>query len=169
MRAALVAFVAACASVPPPAAPAASAGALSLLEASTDLDGTVVVASDARATIAVVFASWCGHCRHELDLLAGMRAAHPGARILGVNYRGHEEYAERGSPEAVRSYVAEHAPWLRVVPAGEPLFSALGRPPKIPFIVIYDRSGKPVAHYDRLERPPPSADELAAVLRALGA
>ena len=47
--------------------------------------------------------------------LADLRASHPGMRILGLNYKGHEEYNRWGSSDAVRAYVAEHASWLRVV------------------------------------------------------
>jgi thiol-disulfide isomerase/thioredoxin len=175
MRVLIWALVVGCAAAPaapaeaPARSPHRSDGALQLIEASPDLDGTVVGRSDARATIAVMFASWCPTCQHELGLLAGLRAAHPAARIIGVNYRGHEEYEHLGSAAAVRSYVAHRAPWLRVVPAGEPLFAALGSPESIPLIVIYDRDGVPVARYDRSERPSPGADELVAVLRSLGA
>jgi thiol-disulfide isomerase/thioredoxin len=184
MRALLLAFVTACvgakAPAPPvspgagadadaarPAAPPARHAAFTLLEASPDLDARVVGPSPAPATIAIVFASWCGHCRNELAALDRVRAAHPATRVVGVNYRGHEEYAGRGGDSALRAYVAEHAPWLRVVPAGEALFSALGRPPKVPTIYIYDRAGALVARYDRRDGPLPGEAELAALLRGL--
>ena len=117
--------------VAPPAAPAAPpASVLAQVEASVDLAGTVVGASDARATIVVVFASWCSHCKAALDVLGALRPDHPRLRVLGVNYKAHEEYAERGSAAAVRAYVAASAPWLRVVPADDALFTVLGRPPR---------------------------------------
>lgn len=177
MRALALAFVTACVGAGPPAPPPTPAGnparppdgALVLIEASPDLDHRVVGRSDAPATIAIVFASWCVHCRGEFEVIARVRAAHPTSRVLGINYRGHEEYAGRGSDPAVRAYVAAHAPWLRVVPAGEALFQALGRPPKVPTIYIYDRAGALVARYDRRDRPLPGEDELAAVLRGLDA
>jgi thiol-disulfide isomerase/thioredoxin len=188
MRALLLAFVTACvgakAPAPPvspggdaarspgadaarPPAPPARHAAFALLEASPDLDARVVGPSAAPATIAIVFASWCGHCRDELAVVDRVRAAHPDARVVGINYRGHEEYAGRGGDSALRAYVAEHAPWLRVVPAGEALFEALGRPPKVPTIYVYDRAGALVARYDRRDRPLPGEAELAAVLRGL--
>ncbi len=171
MRAAVLAFLAGCAAAqaPAPAAPAAPSrdAALALIEASPDLDGAVVGPAGAPATIAVVFASWCSHCRHAFGVLGRALAAAPDTRAVGVNYRGHEEYDGRGSAAAVRAYVAAHAPWLRVVPAGEPLFAALGRPPLVPTIYVYDRAGALVARYDRRDRELPGEDELAGLLREL--
>lgn len=171
VRALVALLVAACAASPPAHAPPAPprAAALVLLEAALDLDGRPLGASEARATVAISFASWCVHCHRELDLLAGMRAGYPGARFVGVNYRGHEEYAGRGGDAAVRAYVAGHAPWLRVVPVGDAAFAALGRPPKVPTLFVYDRGGALVATYDRRTRALPSAGELGALLRGLGA
>lgn len=158
-----VASLAGCPRPPPPAAPVPRpAPALAAVEAAPDLDGRVVGPRDGRPTIVVVFASWCGHCHHALAELATLG---DGVRVLGVNYRGHEEYDHRGDSAAVRRYVAEHAPWLRVVPAGEVLFRALGRPPKVPTLYVYDRGGALVARYDRRERAIPDARELRAVLR----
>jgi thiol-disulfide isomerase/thioredoxin len=142
---------------------------LGSLEASTDLDGALVGPSDARATIVIVFASWCEHCKAELDVIATLRATHPRMRVLGVNYQAHEEYAERGSAYAVRAYVAASAPWLRVVPADEALFAALGRPTKVPTIYMFDRAGSLAAVFDRQRRPVPGAAELGELLRGLGA
>ncbi len=139
------------------------------IEASADLDGAPVGASTARATIVVVFASWCEHCKTELAVIDSLRAAHPRLRVLGVNYRAHEEYADRGSAAAVRAYVAANAPWLRVIPAGEALFTALGRPPKVPTIFVFDRAGALAAQYDRRRRKMPDAAELGALLARLGA
>lgn len=169
MRALLLAFVTACASAKAPPPPVSPGGALALLEATPDLDARVLGPSAAPATIAIVFASWCGHCRDELAAIDRVRAAHPDTRVVGINYRGHEEYAGRGGDSALRAYVAEHAPWLRVVPAGEELFSALGRPPKVPTIYVYDRAGALAARYDRRDRPLPGEAELAALLRGLAA
>jgi thiol-disulfide isomerase/thioredoxin len=149
-----------------PAAPAPGSP-LALIEASPDLDGTVVGPTTARATIVVLMASWCGHCRAQLDLLAEIHAADPNTRILGVNYKGHEEYDNRGNPERLRAYVAEQVPWLRVVPADVPLFRALGRPPFVPAVWVFSPSGALVASYDRRERAPPTRAELDAVLAKL--
>ncbi len=157
-------------SVPTPPGPrtAAPPSLLARLEAAPDTAGTVVGTSTAPATIVVVFASWCGHCQRALAMLDAVRAAHPGVRVLGLNYRGHEEYAQRGSAEAVRTYVAANAPWLRVVPADDALFTALGRPPTVPTILVLDRAGQVRATYDRRERPVPTAAELGALLAQLG-
>lgn len=152
---------------PPKPAPAPTT-LLAKVEAAPDLDGTVVGPSDARATIVVVFASWCEHCKVELDVIAALRASHPRLRVLGVNYKAHEEYADRGSAEAVRAYLASSAPWLRVVPADEALFTALGRPPKVPTILVFDHAGAVVEVFDRRERALPDAAELGELLRKLG-
>ena len=141
---------------------------VSHIEASPDLDG-VRVGRVETPTIAVVFASWCTHCKHELAVIDSLRARHPRVRILGINVRAHEEYADRGSTAAVRAYLAASAPWLRVVPADDALFTALGRPPKVPTIYVFDRSGALVETFARRTRPLPTADERAALLRRLGA
>lgn len=154
---------------PAPRRAVSSASPLVTLEAMPDLDGAKVGASQAKATIVVLFASWCVHCRSELATLDALRAAHPQLRILGVNYRAHEEYDHRGNAEAVRAYVAANAPWLRVVPCDDGLYSQLGSPPKIPTLFVYDQSGALVETFDRRERPEPTADELEPLLRRLGA
>lgn len=140
---------------------------LAKLEASVDTAGTPVGTSDG-VTLVIVFASWCQHCHKELDVLAKLRPSHPGLRVLGVNYRGHEEYADRGNAEAVRRYVAQHAPWLRVVPADDALFEAFGRPPKIPTLYVFDRSGTLIQVYSRTDRAMPDADELRQLFRRIG-
>jgi thiol-disulfide isomerase/thioredoxin len=155
----------------PPAALAITSDAFRELEASATIDGDAVadVAPGAAATVAVVFASWCEHCRDQLVAIDRIRARHPGLRVLGVNYRPHEEYDHLGDSQRVRAYVAMHAPWLIVVPAGERLFSALGRPPKIPTLYIYDREGRLAAVYDRRNQVMPTAAELDALLVRIGA
>ena len=147
---------------------AARPALVSRIEASPDLDGVRVGRAEA-PTLAIVFASWCTHCKHELAVVDALRAQHPRVRILGINVRAHEEYADRGSAAAVRAYIAASAPWLRVVPADNALFTALGRPPKVPTIYVFDRDGHLVETFDRRTRPLPTADELAALLRRLGA
>jgi thiol-disulfide isomerase/thioredoxin len=146
-------------------------GALDALDAAATITGARVadVAPRGAATIVVVFASWCGHCREELATIDGVRARHPGLRTLGVSYRAHEEYDGNGDAARVRAYVDEHAPWLVVVPVDEPVFTALGRPPKVPTIYVYDAAGELVDVYDRRARPPPTAAELDALLTRLGA
>jgi len=147
---------------------AARPALLGRIEASADLDGARVGRVDA-PTVAVVFASWCTHCKHELAVIDALRAQHPRVRILGINVRAHEEYADRGSTAAVRAYVAASAPWLRVVPADDALFTELGRPPKVPTIYVFDRHGALVETFDRRTRALPTGDELSALLRRLGA
>lgn len=166
----LVLWLAACpGETPPPRAPATHPDSpLALIEASFDMDGATVGRSPAKATVVVVFASWCEHCKSELEIVAQVRANHGHTRVLGVNYRGHEEYDRRGNAAAVRDYVATNVPWLRVVPAEEPLFAALGRPPKVPTIFVYDSFGNLVARYDRQERKMPDAEELDALLTRMG-
>lgn len=141
---------------------------LAKLEASADLDGKPVGPADG-VTIAIVFASWCQHCHKELDVLAKLRPSYPSLRVIGVNYRGHEEYGERGNAEALRSYLVKNAPWLRVIPADDALFELLGRPPLIPTIYVYDRAGALVEVYSRRERAMPDGDELRELFRRIGA
>ena len=163
----LVATTPACTPPGPAMAPApAGSAAHALLEAAPDLDGQAIgpLATDGRATIAVVFASWCTHCRDEIPVLAELAARQPGLRILGVNYRRHEEYAQRGDAAAVRAFVAEVAPWLRVVPADEALWAALGRPPKVPALYVFDRRGRLVRTFDRRRAEIPTLAELEAAL-----
>jgi thiol-disulfide isomerase/thioredoxin len=138
------------------------ASVLAQLEASPDLDGAVVGHSDL-PTLVVMFASWCPHCKAELGELEPLRSR---VRMLGVNYRGHEDYAGRGGPAAVHAFV-QRTPWLRVVPIDDALFAALGSPPQIPTIFVFDRNGALVASYSRKLRPPPDRAELTAVLNKL--
>jgi thiol-disulfide isomerase/thioredoxin len=156
-----------CARSVPPATPRQEVpirpGVLAQVEASTDLDGAVVGHGDA-PTLLIVFASWCEHCRTELVELAALRSHH--VRMLGINYRGHEDYAGRGGATAVRAF-AQRTPWLRVVPIEDALFAALGSPPQIPTLYVFDRNGALVASYSRKLGPPPDRAELAAVLDKL--
>jgi thiol-disulfide isomerase/thioredoxin len=165
MRAlAVVVALASCAAQPPPRR--VEPTTLMRIEASRDIDGALVGASP-DPTIVILFASWCEHCRDELVVLDAIRHAHR-VRMLGINYRAHEEYDHKGNPEAVRA-VARTLPWLRVVPIGEDVFGALGRPPTIPFMIVYDRGGAAVATFDRRDRTPPGKGELDALLARLGA
>lgn len=154
---------------PAPQAPASRTGPLALIEASPDLEGKPLGASDARATVVVLMASWCGHCKHTLSQLAALRDRHPQMRVVGVNYKNHEEYDNRGNATALRAYVAANVPWLRVVPAGERLFDALGRPPFVPAVWVFGARGELVEFFDRREREPPTPAELEALLARLGA
>jgi thiol-disulfide isomerase/thioredoxin len=166
----VVALLAGCPRTGPsePAAPQ-HAAALSLIEASPDLDGHLIGPSDAHATIVVLMASWCAHCRAELALLGTLRETHPRMRIVGVNYKPHEEYDNRGNAAQLRAYLAAHVPWLRVAPIGDPIYRELGRPPFVPAVWVYDARGELVQFFDRRVRPPPARDELEALLARLGA
>ncbi len=180
-RAALVLALAGCGTAPAPIRapdpgpaidPARARGRalLAAILAARDLDGHPLP-GDARgtATVVVVFASWCPHCQDELAILEALRAPHPGLRVLGVNYRAHEEYDGRGDAQAVRAYVRDHAPWMPVIPAGDALYGQLGRPTKIPTIYVWDARGDLVEIFDRRARPLPTAAELDALLARLGA
>ncbi|HEX5061315.1 MAG TPA: hypothetical protein VFV99_18235 [Kofleriaceae bacterium] len=134
------------------------------LEASRDLDGEVVGAGSESATVVVVMASWCSHCRDEIAMFDRVRVAHPHVRWLAVNYKLHEEYDQRGNAEAIRA-LARTVPWLRVIPAGDELFTAVGRPQKIPTVLVFDHGGAELANFQREHRAPPAQDELEALLR----
>jgi hypothetical protein len=154
---------------PPPPEPAVQRGAPSwqMLAAARDLDGRVVGEAPGRATIAVVFASWCGHCRHQIHQLAEVIEGRDDVRVLGINFLHHEEYDDRGDSEAVRDYVAAEAPWLQVVPAGEDLWRALGSPSKVPTLYVFDDAGELRRVWDRRSGDLPTYSDLAAVLDAL--
>src|SRR3569832_1301206 len=157
----VVALVGCATTKPAPSAPARP-GVLAQLDASADLDGAVVGHSD-QPTLVVVFASWCPHCKAELGELEPLRAR---ARMLGVNYRGHEDYAGRGSSAAVRAF-AQRTPWLRVVPIDDALFTTLSSPPQIPSIYENNKHSTHDATNTHKEHPPPDRAELAAVLDKL--
>jgi len=149
---------------PPPTDPAAS---WQRLTASRDLDGAVVGEAPGRATIAVVFASWCGYCRVEIGELAELRARGRDVRVLGVNFKHHEEYDRRGDSAAVRAFLADEAPWLQAVPGDLALWRAFGSPTSIPTLYVFDARGHLAASYDRNLRDPPDVDELDALLARL--
>ena len=164
-----IALAACVTAAPPPPAHPASPSALVQLEATPDLDGATVGHTDAHATIVIAFASWCPHCHDELAILDRLRAAHPHLRILGLNYKGHEEYDHLGGAQEVRRYRAEHAPWLRVVPVDDAIYVAFGSPSKIPTMYVYDAHGALIQTFDRAVREQPGERELEALLARLGA
>lgn len=120
------------------------------------------LAADQRAALVVVFASWCGPCRHELAVLGALRQEQPGVRIIGVN--AYEEFADRSDEERLRGFLAENAPWLQVVRADDALMDALGQPRKIPSVYVFDRDGALVAAFLRARRAPPTKAELTATI-----
>jgi thiol-disulfide isomerase/thioredoxin len=175
---ALGALLGACAPLPPPSQPAPQAapapapaprGAPSwqLLARARDLDGRVVGEAPGRATIAIVFASWCGHCRHQIAQLAEVIDGRDDVRVVGINFLHHEEYDDRGDSQAVRAYLAGEAPWLQVVPAGEDLWRALGSPSKVPTLYVFDDAGELRQVFDRRTGELPTYSDLIAALNAL--
>lgn len=162
----VVVLVAACASVQ--VRGGSEGSPLAALELAKDIDGAVV-GHDARPTIVVSFASWCPHCRHELAMLTALRQAHPNARVLGINYMAFELYNHRGNATAVRTYVADNAPWLRVVPVDDALFERFGSPPRVPTMWVFAADGSLARTFDPRRRRAPAAAELDDLLRQLGA
>ncbi|MBL0212524.1 MAG: TlpA family protein disulfide reductase [Myxococcales bacterium] len=168
MRFLALAVLVACAAHPQKRISPPAPGALALVETSSDLGGTPVGASPARVTVVVVLASWCKECAAEVAILDQLRRSHPAVRFLGISYAANEEYDHRGSPAALRAYAGKR-PWLRVVIADDALYAALGGPPKIPAVYVFDQAGGLVATFDRRERAMPDANELVRLLAQLGA
>jgi thiol-disulfide isomerase/thioredoxin len=139
IRALLLLTLAACAgTVPPPTAKPDRV--LGQIEALTALDGAPIgAAADGHSTIVVVFASWCPHCRHELELLEAIREERPTLRIIGLN--AYETFSELSDEQQLRGWLAAHAPWLRVA-VGDHLLPAMGGVPKIPTLFLYDARGR---------------------------
>jgi thiol-disulfide isomerase/thioredoxin len=151
---------------PPPARQTpARASAFDLLDAAPDLDGRPIGAPEGRKTVAIVFASWCANCRHELGELAGLKDR-ADVRIIGVNFKWQEEYDARGDSASVRAMLATEAPWLRVAPGDEALYAAMLHPPKVPTVYVFDASGNLVKLYRHLSEMPDAAT-LGALLDAL--
>lgn len=150
---------------PVPPTPDLERGLKSVLVAQ-DIDGrTVGQRPDMQATAVVVFASWCGPCRHELAVLGELVQEEPRLRVIGVN--AYEEYEDRSSEDQLRAFLATAAPWLQVVRASESLLDALGHPTKIPTMFLFDGQGKLVQAYLRADRIPPDKAELQARLREI--
>lgn len=165
--AAVLVASAACASpspqAPAPPVPAAEVGYQRVLAGST-LEGAPVseLVAGSRATVVIFFASWCGACRAELELLDRLRADLPDVRILGVNV--YEEWGDYSDQQRLRRFLGDAAPWLEVVHGDEALMAAFGGVPKIPTLFVFDTAGAVVAEYRRVERPMPGEAELRALL-----
>jgi thiol-disulfide isomerase/thioredoxin len=138
---------------------------LARLEASLDLD-RVAIGTARTPTVVILLASWCAHCRAEIAVFEAVCRQHPHVRWLGLNYKAHEEYDQRGNSASIRA-LADETPWLRIAPAGDELFAAFGSPPKVPTIFVYDSRGKLVETFDRRDRPAPREQELDDLLRSL--
>jgi thiol-disulfide isomerase/thioredoxin len=151
----------------PPVAPRFDP-ALAALEHSRDLQGAIV-GRDSQITIVVSFASWCAYCHVQLAAIEQLvRASHPAVRVLGVSYGAFELDDARGRDSAVRRFVADSAPWLRVVPIDDRVYAELGKPPLLPTIWVFARDGSLARSYDPRQRILPKPDELDALLRDLG-
>ncbi len=131
----------------------------------TDLSGKQIGPAPAgkRATLFVVFASWCGPCRSELATLAKIRKAEPRVRIIGLN--AYEEWGNRSDNARLRSFLADNAPWLRAVHADGELLAAFGGVTKIPTVFVYDQAGTLVREFRRSRRAPATRPELEAAIR----
>ena len=143
-------------------------GALALVETATDLAGKPIGASPAHSTVVIVLASWCEHCAAEIATLDTLRKLHPDLRIIGVSYHEHENYDHRGNPEALRRYAGNHS-WLPIVLADDALFEALGSPPMIPAVFVFDHAGGLIGHFDRRTSAEPNRREIEDVLARAGA
>jgi thiol-disulfide isomerase/thioredoxin len=139
------------------------------LEDASDLDGRSVgpLAGGQHATLVIVFASWCGHCRHELAVLGDLVRDEPALRVVGVN--AYETWSQLSDETRLREFLASTAPWLRVVHGDEALLGALGGVPKIPSLFLFDRHGRLVEDWRRQERAPPDLPDLRAAIRLAAA
>jgi thiol-disulfide isomerase/thioredoxin len=146
---------------------AGAARVFARVHAGVDLDGAPVaerfVAGE--PTIFVVFASWCVHCRHELAILAELRAADPHVHIVGLN--AYEDWEDASNEASLRAYVAANAPWLPVVRSDDAMLRDLGGVPKIPSLFVFDGAGRLAQGWKRNERSPPTLAELEATLATL--
>ena len=141
---------------------------LSRVLASTDIDGQVIgaPAPATRATVVVVFASWCYPCRHELAMLGEIAAAEPALRVIGLN--AYESWGEYSDEQRLRAFLARYAPWLQVVVADDSILRSFGGVPKIPTLFVFDGEGREVIAFRRNQRKPPTRAELErAVERAM--
>ncbi len=144
---------------------AASDPAYDRLENAADIDGRPIgrLADGQQATLVIVFASWCGHCRHELAVIQDLVRAEPALRVVGVN--AYETWSQLSDETRLREFLGANAPWLRVVHGDARLLRAFGGVPKIPSLFLYDRHGRLVVDWRRQERPPPELPDLRDAVR----
>lgn len=169
IAAALLAGAVACgprAAATPAATPAAhDAGYQAVLER-TDIRGNPLVAGgEYRATVVVVFASWCRPCRDELALLREMSRERPAMRVIGVN--AYEDFDDLSDERKLVAFLIETHPWLTVVRGDSELLRQLGGVSKIPTVFVYDRRGTKIKAYRRSQRTPPTRAELAQLIDPL--
>jgi thiol-disulfide isomerase/thioredoxin len=165
----VLAFAASCAgATPQPPAVGPAANELARLELALDFVGHVVGPLDDRAsgTLVVAFASWCSHGRHELSIIAELSAEARALRVIGVN--AYETFADRSDRDRLAAFLASGAPWLRVVAGDDTLLASLGGVPKIPAVLVYDRTGRLVASWRGTGgEPPPDLAALRAAVAGL--
>jgi len=158
-------LLSACASTPPRVSNSATKTTpYAVVEAARDLEGSTVgvLAASQDVTLAVFFATWCGHCRHELEVLKEMLDTDSRLRIVGIN--AYEEWGSMSDEKRLHSYLASHAPWLRVIRADESLMASFGRVKKIPTIFVFDKDGKLVISFRREVSGIPSKDALVRAI-----
>ena len=132
----------------------------------TDIRGNAVADEPAtRATVVIVFASWCQPCRTELAILRDLVRDRPNLRVIGVN--AYEEFDDLSDEQALDAFLREAHPWLTVVRADATLLKSLGGVRKIPSLFVFGRDGARLKEYRRSRRAPPTRTELAALLDPL--
>ena len=119
------------------------------------------------ATIAMLFASWCGPCHAELAVLNQLRLAHPEVRIVGLSYAPFEEFNDHGDATRLREFVTAEAPWLNVYAMSQTLYERLQQPAKIPSLWLFASDGTLVQTYNRAVRRAPGLDELRAAINGI--
>lgn len=140
--------------------PSEVAWALAYLETLPDMRGRALPPrAGAPRTVVMFFASWCVHCRHELDAFEKLDLG--GARMVLVN--AFEDYDDRGSTDDMRALLAERGIDWPVVVGNEDLRRRFDVT-KIPSVFIYDEGGREIAAYRRRDRGPPTTQELQAHL-----
>lgn len=152
---------------PPPAAPAdpGDQGYRSVV-ARNDLAGKPVGHDGAaRATVVIVFASWCYPCRKELAILSELVTEHPGVRVIGIN--AFEDFDDLSDAATLTAFLGTNHPWLRVVRGDDALLRSLGGVRKIPTLFVFDARGVRVKAFRRSQRLPPTKKELGQLLSSL--
>jgi thiol-disulfide isomerase/thioredoxin len=132
-----------------------------------DIDGKPLgqARADSKGTLVVFFATWCGPCRKELEILSRLRKEHPKVRVIGLNaYEDFRNYSDSGK---LRTFLASSAPWLRVAPADASVRKSFGGVPKIPSLFVFNQQGKMIKEFRRDTRSPPSEQELARALEKI--
>ena len=164
----VVLAAAACTSTPAPTHPTSGPHPVfARVQAGPDLDGAPASRyfTPGEPTIFVVFASWCSHCRRELDLLDELHRAEPRVHVIGLN--AYEDWDDTSDEDQLRVYLAANAPWLPVVRTDPAMLAALGGVPKIPSLFVFDGTGRLVTRFARHQRPSPDLPELRRTLAPL--